>query len=220
MALLTASACAQERLYFQPAQAVVSERHTGRLPVLSLPLVDDAGAVTGTLCLGAQGIYELALAPGETPRRVLHVELLLINEGTAPLRMEGQTQLVEMLSERGRHARSPTQMRVDGELADALVVAPDSMGDADLLFVLEESRVQGFELAWRVESSLTAFEGLHAFALLAPTESAYPRETYTGIWKGYFFPGCAEIPDWGRELFFAPLEAPEAARATLGKPRQ
>lgn len=208
---LTLTGCAGNRLYFRPAcDDSAQAAGKGELPVAAIPLVDGDGATLGTLCLGSQGVYRLALTPGEKPRRVLHVELLLVNESDAPLRMELSAQRVEALADLPR--LTPAELRVDGELAQALVAAPGTSVDADLLFVLadrlDECRIQGFELSWKVASARAAFQGWSAFVPISPAESAYPRQPYRGIWKGYFFPGHAEIPEWGRALFFAPFERP------------
>ncbi len=185
-------------------------REPGALPVSSIPLVDGAHQRRGTLCLGAQGVYEMALLPGEPRRRVLHVELLLINESDEPLSMEMNAQRVAASDD--LPLMLPAQLRAQGEVASSLTVEPGQTADADLFFEIDTSTSspapEGFELAWRVTSARAAFQGWSDFVSIAPSDNAYPRQTYRGVWKGYFFPGHDSIPGWGRELFFAPFEGP------------
>ncbi len=216
---LALAGCAGNRLYFRPAGGASGGTGEGVLPVMSIPLVGGDGAVQGTLCLRSQGIYAIAIAPGDRPRRVLHVEVLLVNGGDAPLRMELGAQRIE--SRADLPALLPAQLRVNGDPAEALVVAPRTSADADLLFALkgqlDEQCAQGFELSWQIDSPQTSFQGWSAFVPIAPADPAYPRQAYRGIWKGYFFPGHAAIPDWGRELFFAPFERPLPVPAREGR---
>lgn len=211
---LALSGCADNRLYFRPACDAAGVQGEGELPVTAIPLVNGDGSVRGTLCLASQGIYALALSPGEKPRRVLHVELLLVNESDAPLRMDLRAQHVESLAD--LPVLLPAELRVNGDPAEVLVVAPRTSADADLLFALDgpfdERHAEGFELSWQISSPEASFQGWSAFVPIAPAEIVYPRQSYSGIWKGYFFPGHASIPDWGRELFFAPFERPTRSR--------
>ena len=202
--------CASPRLYFRPSGESDRGREPGALPVSSIPLVDGAGHRRGTLCLGAQGVYEIALSPGEPRRRVLHIELLVVNEGDEPLSVEMNAQRVTAID--GLPLMLPAQLRAQGEVAESLTVAPGQTADADLFFEVDTSTSspvpEGFELAWRVTSARAAFQGWSEFVSIAPSDNAYPRQSYRGVWKGYFFPGCDSIPGWGRELFFAPFEGP------------